>query len=359
MSKTVAVVGAGVLGRMLAIALHRKNWTVSLYDKDPTGGSASCSWTGAGMIAPYCELEAAERVVTDLGVYSMEQWPAWLESLAAPVFHVKRGSLVVAHPRDADELERLRRRVVENAPRDDLMREVTGNAIGDLEPELAGRFRNALYFPFEQHLDNRELMNALAATIRDAGIAWHMPIEVTDIKPHRVISSRGEETFDWVIDCRGLGAKKDLPDLRGVRGELIYLKAPEVNLTRPVRLMHPRYSIYIVPRANNIYVVGATAIESDAMHEITVRSALELLSAAYTVHTGFAEARFIESSVNCRPGFTDNLPRISPQQGLVSINGLYRHGFLVSPALVDIAVDFIHSGEVHPMADGIMEEWSL
>jgi len=359
MSKTIAIAGAGVLGRMLALAFHRRNWNVTVYDRDDGSGVDSCSWTGAGMIAPYCELEAAERIVTDLGVYSMEQWPIWLESLASPVFYRQRGSIVVAHPRDADELERLRRRVIENAPRDDLMQEIRGSEIAKLEPELSGRFHNALYFPFEQHLDNRELLNSLGKTIREAGITWHTKTEVTRLAPHLVASSRGEETFDWVIDSRGLGAQADYPDLRGVRGELIYLNAPEVNLTRPVRLMHPRYSIYIVPRANHVYVVGATAIESDSRHEITVRSALELLSAAYTVHTGFAEARFLEASVNCRPGFPNNLPRMIPQQGLLAINGLYRHGFLIAPALADIAVSFIDNGEEHSMAYGIMEQWTL
>lgn len=359
MSKSIAIAGAGVLGRMLALAFHRAKWSVTLYDRDDMRGTTSCSWTGAGMIAPYCELEAAERVVTDLGVYSIAQWPVWLESLAAPVFYQQRGSLVVAHPRDADELERLKNRVFENAPRDDLMIEVIGRGIAELEPELEGRFHRALYFPFEQHLDNRDLMNALARTIQDAGITWHTHTEVTGLAPHQITSSRGTEKYDWVIDARGLGARPQYPELRGVRGELIYLKAPEVNLTRPVRLMHPRYSIYIVPRADHVYVVGATAIESDARHEITVRSALELLSAAYTVHTGFAEARFIEASVNCRPGFPDNLPRIIPRQGLMAMNGLYRHGFLIAPALTDMALTFINTGEVHPMAHGIMEEWRL
>jgi glycine oxidase len=359
MSKTIAIAGAGVLGRMLALAFHRAKWQVTIYDRDDERGTASCSWTGAGMIAPYCELEAAERIVTDLGVYSMEQWPVWLDSLAAPVFYRQRGSIVVAHPRDANELERLKNRVIENAPRDDLMEEVTGKEIAGLEPELTGRFHHALFFPFEQHLDNRDLMNALAKTMHAAGITWHSRTEITGLAPHHVTSSRGTEKYDWVIDARGLGAKSSYPDLRGIRGELIYLKAPEVNLTRPVRLMHPRYSIYIVPRADHVYVVGATAIESDSRHEITVRSALELLSAAYTVHTGFAEARFIEASVNCRPGFPNNLPRIIPQQGLMAINGLYRHGFLISPALVDIALTFINTGETHPMAEGILEEWTL
>ncbi len=359
MSSTAGIVGAGVLGRMMAVELNARGWAVSLYDRDTEKGEDSCSWTGAGMIAPYCELEAAEQIVTELGVYSKDKWPGWLERLAEPVFYKSLGSLVVAHPNDRDELLRLRRRVLENAPRPDIMEDVGIDRIRELEPELAERFRSGLYFPFEEHLDNRDLMRALGETIRRKDIEWNCGTEVTAVESNAVVIGDTRHTFDWVLDCRGLGAQPDLPHLRGVRGELLYLHAPEVNLSRPVRLMHPRYSIYIVPRAGHVYVVGATAIESDNRGPITVRSALELLSAAYTVHTGFAEATLIESSVNCRPGFPDNLPRILPDQGLIRINGLYRHGFLIAPALVDIVCEFIDEGSTHPLAEGIMDAWQL
>jgi glycine oxidase len=164
--------------------------------------------------------------------------------------------------------------------------------------------------------------------------------------------------FDLVIDCRGMGAKEDLRDLRGVRGELLYLHAPEVNLSRPVRIMHPRFSIYIVPRADHVYVVGATAIESDDAGAITVRSALELLSAAYTVHSGFAEGRLIETSVSCRPGFPDNHPRILIDDGHIAINGLYRHGFLISPALVAFVASYLDDGSVNPLMQPLMKTFS-
>lgn len=158
------------------------------------------------------------------------------------------------------------------------------------------------------------------------------------------MSSSETYKFDVVCDCRGLGARDLFPDLRGVRGELIYLHAPEVEIIRPIRLIHPRYRLYIVPRPNNVYIIGASEIESEEMSPISVRTTLELLSAAYSVHPGFAEARITGSSVNCRPAFSDNLPRISYREGLLSINGLYRHGFLLAPILAEGATSIIENG---------------
>ncbi len=143
--------------------------------------------------------------------------------------------------------------------------------------------------------------------------------------------------FDYVFDCRGLGN----PNTRGVRGELICCHAPEVNIQRPIRLMHPRYKIYIVPRTNQHYVIGASEIESNDMSPISVRSCLELLSAAYSLHSGFAEARIVKMLTNCRPAYADNLPKIECVDGVISINGLYRHGYLLAPALVEQAMRYI------------------
>lgn len=353
MATSSIVVGAGVLGRLLALRLAREGWRVTLLDRDDAQGTRSCTWTGAGMLSPYCEREAAERLITDLGIYSCERWPELLKSLARPVFYQEKGSLVVAHPNDRDELERLRRRVLERAVRADQMREVRGDELRELEPELGGRFAVGLYFPLERHLDNRELMAGLAASFSSAGVDFRPVTEVTRVAPHRVETATGALEADWILDCRGLGAASDLPDLRGVRGEICYLHAPDVHLRRPVRMMHPRYSIYIVPRADHVYLVGATMIESNDLGPATVRSALELLSAAYSVQPAFAEARLLETSVNCRPGFPDNHPRFVVADGLMRINGLFRHGFLISPALVDFAWQYLRDGTVHEMAHSL------
>ena len=43
----------------------------------------------------------------------------------------------------------------------------------------------------------------------------------------------------------------------------------------------------------------------------------------------------------CRPTFPDHLPRIVQQENLICINGLYRHGYLLSPLLAETVAAFI------------------
>jgi glycine oxidase len=85
-------------------------------------------------------------------------------------------------------------------------------------------------------------------------------------------------------------------------------------------------------------VIGATEIESEAMQPVTVRSTLELMSALYSVHSGFAEASLLHAFAHCRPAMPDNLPVLNCEAGLLTVNGLYRHGYLLSPQLVENAL---------------------
>jgi glycine oxidase len=354
---TAGIAGAGLIGRVLALELHRRGWNVTLFDRDTERGDKSCAWTGAGMLAPYCELETAEPEVAELGIRSARQWPALLATLARPVFHQQAGSLVVAHPSDRDELLRLKATLQSKAKEKDAMKEVAGAALAELEPELADRFGYGLYLPYEGQLDNRELLGALGETIKSRGIAWNCGVDVQRLEKHRLETSKVWKTFDCVFDCRGLGAKAELANLRGVRGELIYVTAHDVKLNRPVRLMHPRYPLYVVPRPNGVFVIGATKIESEDLSPIAVRSALELLTAAYAVHPAFAEGRITDLSVNCRPAFPDNKPRILKKDGIMAINGLYRHGFLLAPGLVEMAADAVEGKKSHDLAAHFVEEW--
>jgi glycine oxidase len=145
-----------------------------------------------------------------------------------------------------------------------------------------------------------------------------------------------------VLDCRGLGAKPQWPGLRGVRGEIITLHAPNVTLSRPTRLIHPRYPIYIAPKQDGYFLVGATEIESEDTSPMSVRSALELLSAAYTVDSGFGEARIVELVAQCRPTLPDNRPAVRRLGSrCLQVNGLYRHGYLIAPAMHDVVLQLM------------------
>src|SRR5205085_2498888 len=139
---------------------------------------------------------------------------------------------------------------------------------------------------------------------------------------------------------RGLAARDIQPGLRGVKGEMIVVGTDEVELSRPVRLIHPRWPLYVIPRGDGRFMLGATSIEAEDSG-VSVRSALELLGAAYAVHPAFAEARILEFGSGLRPAYPDNLPRITIEKERISVNGLYRHGFLLAPALAELTLGFV------------------
>ena len=117
-------------------------------------------------------------------------------------------------------------------------------------------------------------------------------------------------TEGQIIDCRGLAARDGLADLRGVKGEMLVLHAPEIARSRPVRLLHPRIPIYLVPRGPGMFILGATMIESAERGRATVRSVSELLSAACALDPSFAEAEIVEIGTDARPAFPDSRPRL-------------------------------------------------
>lgn len=159
------------------------------------------------------------------------------------------------------------------------------------------------------------------------------------------------------IDCRGLAAADALPDLRGVRGEMAVLRAADVTLSRPVRLLHPRHPLYLVPRGGGLYMLGATQIETAHRGPATVRSVLELLGTAHALDPAFGEAEVLELGADARPAFPDHLPRIRRRGATILVNGLFRHGFLLAPALARMTADLVLEGERPEVMDEDHGEW--
>ncbi|MEM5547874.1 FAD-dependent oxidoreductase [Pseudoalteromonas fuliginea] len=328
----IAVVGFGLAGRLAALELSKLHH-VTVFEADDEQTPNSAGKVAAAMLAPLAESVLCEADLALMGLDSMKRWPGIIAELESEVFFQQQGTLVVAHQQDKGDLQSFTQRIKPVAGHS--AQALNAQQIAQLEPELANRFNQGLFLPCEGQIDNQAFYKASFTMLNKR--------KVKCVFNQRVTIKNGEinnRPFDYIIDCRGLGAKSDKP-LRGVRGEVARLYAPEVNLTRPVRLMHPRYPIYIAPKPNHEYVIGATEIESQDSGAATVRSTLELLSAAYTVHSGFAEARLLNIQAGLRPAFSDNRPEVLQVGNVISINGLYRHGYMLAPALVAQAVSRI------------------
>ncbi len=321
----VTVVGAGVAGLTVATELVERGCKVEVIDRSEGFGRDTCSWYAGGMLAPWCEGDTAEEPVVRLGQEAIGWWRRHVPDV------IEQGSLVVAPSRDTGELARFARRT-------EAHRTIDADQLTRLEPDLHGRFRQALFFDAEAHLDPRKAIAALAKKLDQSGVAISYGTSVED---HRVSGS-------VIVDTRGFAARDVLKDLRGVKGEMLVLKARGVEFSRPVRLLHPRLPVYIVPRGDGHFMVGATQIEAEDRGRITARGMVDLLNAAYAVHPAFAEAEIIETGADVRPAFPDNLPRLRWHGRTLHVNGLFRHGFLLAPACARMAAEAISSPGYKP-----------
>ena len=358
----IGIAGAGLAGRLSAFLLSHRGHQVTVFESsagpNPVRGSIrAAAWTAAGMLSPIAEMEPRGPLVRDLGFRSLTLWQEIDHALRQnPVVtqdHQHRGdhdvhdelgeisssplglalhdSLIVCHANDLGAAERILQHMDQDPSR---FVSLSGPEVASLAPGLKGTL-HAWRLVGEGHLFPTQAMQSLFRGAHQ--VDWRWGIQVMGIDPHQIETAEGPQMFDWVIDTRGVGASSDLA-VRGVRGELLVLFAPGFELHRPVRLVHPRWRVYIVPRPGRQVVIGATEIESEDRSPISVQSTLELLSSAFSIFPSLAEARILWTDVNLRPAMMDNLPFVETRPGLTRINGLFRHGWLLAPAVIEQAL---------------------
>lgn len=317
----VEIAGAGLLGRLLGWVYTKQGDDVQLFERASATQPLSAAYVAAAILAAPSERTESNAQIMTLAQESLELWPGWLNELCVP--YALEGSIVTAHPNDSALLTQfvrvLKRRDVPG------VRVLEQKELKVLEPDLASHFQQGVFLTGEGWLDNRALLRNLERVC--GTISYDMSVELNDL------------SADLIIDCRGAGS--DDPEIRGVRGEILRLHAPDVNLRYPIRLLHPKYPIYVAPRPNHQYVIGATQIESEYAGPVTVRSALELLSAAFVISTGFEEAEISELGSALRPAYPDHNPRVYWDDQVLRVNGLYRYGFTVAPAIVQQATALV------------------
>jgi glycine oxidase len=361
----IGIAGAGLLGRLLAWHLSRLGHRVQVFDPASQAaplwdGLGAAGFTAAGMLSPLAELDNAEPDVAARGWDGIACWTAVAQALGQPALCQRQGSLLVAHGSDLGAAQRVLARL-QKAALDPLFQsagqallgggarpdtptgtgsDITINAqplptatLNRLEPDLHGSQGplHAWWLPGEGHIDTAGTLMALHDAATD--VQWHWSTPVDEVEPGLICTRDGQaHRFDTVIDTRGTGARPAV-DVRGVRGEVVWLHAPDVKLKRPVRLLHPRHRVYIVPRGDGRVLIGASEIESEDRSPVSLRSAVELMAAAHSVIPALAEARILKLDVNLRPATPDHRPLCAAQPGLLRLNGLYRHGWLLGPSL--------------------------
>ncbi|MEE6178647.1 glycine oxidase ThiO [Mycobacterium sp. 050134] len=315
---SLAVIGGGVIGLSVARRAAQAGWTVQVHST----GQRGASWVAGGMLAPHSEGWPGEERLLHLGLESLRLWRegGFLDGLPPEVV-TARESLVVAVDRaDVADLRTVAEWLSEQGHP-----VIWESAARDVEPQLAQGIRHGFRAPTELAVDNRAVVDALAADCERLGVRWGGPVDEL---------SRVEG--DAVVIANGIDAPRLWPGLpvRPVKGEVLRLRWRKGCTPLPQRVIRARVhgrQVYLVPRADGV-VVGATQYEHGRDTAPVVSGVRDLLDDACAVLPALGEYELAECAAGLRPMTPDNLPIVQRLDGRTLVAaGHGRSGFLLAP----------------------------
>lgn len=342
----VVVVGGGVIGLSVAWRLAGEH-DVTLVDPAPARGA---SWVAGGMLAPVTEAWPGEEDLLDLGSVSLDRWPAFAARLGVDLS--PHGTIVAAlDSADAAQLDVLADYLASRGREVDRL---TGRELRRLEPSLGPSVRSGLVVPGDLAVDNRELLRRLSSCAYEAGVQF-IRESATAVRPGHVAAG-SVLRCDLAVIAAGAWSGSLHPALatavRPVKGEILRLRARPGALPPPrhtVRAVVESHPVYLVPRAGDELVLGATQYEAGFDAEVTAGGVRDLLLHAERVMPGIAEYGLTESAAGLRAGSHDNVPLVGwLEPGVLVAAGHHRNGLLLAPVTAD-AVQVMAAGGEEPL----------
>jgi glycine oxidase len=338
-SPDLVVIGAGIAGLAVAHSACRRGLRPLVLDRGRPGGATT--GLAAGMLAPVSEAAFGERELLALNLAAAARWPAWARDLDGGGRR-ECGTLLVA--RDRDQAEALDRELAFRRDCGLRAERLLPTAARRLEPALAPTVRLALDVPDDHVADPAALVAALVSAIEGAGGEIRTGVEVSGIecdgaRAGGVRLAGGERVAAahvvvaagaWSSALSGIPERARVP-VRPVKGQLLRLRDPAGPglVERVIR----SEEMYLVPRGNGRYVLGATVEERGFDTAVTAGALHALLREAADVVPGVLELEVTETLAGLRPGTPDNAPALGPGlvEGLHWATGHFRHGILLAP----------------------------
>ncbi|WP_080555346.1 FAD-dependent oxidoreductase [Francisella hispaniensis] len=339
----IAILGSGLMGRVLALYLVKlyPNLKIDIYT-DSLNYKTSCSYCAGGMLAPVTELISCHKHVYELGLNSYELWCELNvfvnENLSMGTSFVKKiNTCVIAHNRDKYELDLAIRNI------DLRLKNLNTKPLIDISSiEKVHTINKGLYFSNtlceKALIADEALIDVPKFFVLTQELFFNLEnVKIFETTKKQFYRERFDKEYEHIFDCTGISSVDDIK-LYGVRGESIILENKSIKLDSVIRLLHPRHSIYLIPRESGVFYLGATSIDSSDYSKISVQSTLELLSMLVTLDKRFLEARILKTLTNVRPMSIDDKPIISTKGNITYLNGLSRHGYLFSPMVAQTVI---------------------
>jgi glycine oxidase len=293
------------------------------------------------MLAPITELHYTESALLRLNLASMARYPDYVAELedetGRSAGYLECGTIEMAW--DAADLQALRDLHVFGNELGLSSELLTGSELRALEPALAPGLPGGLLAEFDHQVDPRALHDAQFRAAMQRGVGMIHRRATLDVRAGRVhgvhLDDGSRLSSGTVVLAAGAwsGLLADVP-VRPVKGQTVRLRvAGERPLRRVLRATVKGNPIYVVPRADDRIVIGASSEEAGFDMRPRAGAVYELLRDAQSVVPELSEAVLDELCTGLRPGSADNGPLIGAAgiSGLLCATGHYRNGILLTP----------------------------
>ncbi len=331
----VIIVGGGIIGLSLSIALHKRGAKVLVIERGEPGREASHA--AAGMLAD-CTLETP-AALQPLATASARMYPEYVHELqdesGIDADLRDQGTLVFPPPEHIHERPGFTTESLLPVP------------LIALEPALAEPKRAAIYLK-ERSVDPRALVAAAlkAAKHREIGISTGTAVREVLLLDGRVSGVSTDKTTysaPVVVNCAGAWAGHFPPlnfPTRPVKGQMLSVVGASHNLLRHV-IRSPE--VYLVPRGDGRILIGATVEEAGYDKRTDANTIQRMHQAAIRMVPALSGARVLEAWAGLRPGTPDDLPILGPTAtpGYFVAAGHFRDGILLAPVTAHVMAQVV------------------
>lgn len=325
----VIVIGGGIIGLSLAIALRKRGGTVLVVERGEPGREASHA---AGGMLVDCLLETSTPLQA-LATESARLYPEFAHELEleSGMKVDLRDNGTIWFP-NFEHIDQAQSAAFPHA------------ILEELEPALAGtsRDRKAFYLK-ERSVDPRALTTAAWKTAKNRGVDFSSgdevtAVTVTDGRAAGVETVRTAFHAAKVVNCAGAWSGQIGPHAfptRPVKGQMLCLVMPSRTLLKHVVRSS---EAYLIPRSDGRLLVGATVEEAGFDKRTDLATIQRLHKAAIALVPKLEEARILESWAGLRPGTPDALPILgeTPTPGYYVATGHFRDGILLAPITAEV-----------------------
>lgn len=299
LSADVVVVGGGVIGMSVALALAERGAAVTVVERDALGGSAS--WAGGGILSPLPPTQRATQPDALLE-RSLQLYPDWCERLA---------SLSGIDPEYWD--------------------------CGAVYYPDGGE---AVRFPEISQVRNPRLLKALAASLKLRGARLLTGVSAIGWRVERGVL-QGLDTSAGFLGCRravaaagAWSSELGAEGIRPIKGQMLLFRVAPDALSQILIGDHA----YVVPRRDGRLLVGSTLEDAGFDTEPTSEALRELSRRGGLLWPPLATLRPVAHWAGLRPCPDQGQPllRAAPAvQGLHLATGHHRLGITLAPATAE------------------------